>query len=158
MGHKGLADNILQLLLNKIESECAHMSQRITPVSPFRRIAIDKYTTFQWKDFIEHLSETAPTLFFILSSVVAHSDRRNKKKLNTSHYPGLCMAIAVLLKERNREMCGVQSLVSLLIYSSHVDKQVGITTCILLQQAQRSWYVQLINFMTPAFSNRYTLD
>ena len=55
MGHKGLADNILQLLLNIIESECAHMSQRITPVSPFQRIAIDKYTTFQWKDFIEHL-------------------------------------------------------------------------------------------------------
>ena len=66
------------------------------------------------------------------------------------------MAIAVLLKERNREMCGVQSLVLHLIYA-YVDKQVGIT-CILLQQAQRSCYVQLINFMTPAFFNRYTLD
>ena len=38
MGHKGLADNILQLLLNKVESECAHISQCITPVSPFEEL------------------------------------------------------------------------------------------------------------------------
>ena len=33
MDHKGLADVVLQLLLNKLESECAALSQRSPPLS-----------------------------------------------------------------------------------------------------------------------------
>ena len=44
---------------------------------------------------------------------------------SVEHYPGLCMSVAILLKERNREMSGLQYIVSLLLYSSHVDKQVS---------------------------------
>jgi len=74
---------------------------------------------------IYDLSLKAPTLLHVLSSIVSYSDHRNKKA-NSAHHPGLCMTVVILLKERNREVCGVQSLLSLLLYSSHVDKQVGI--------------------------------
>lgn len=124
MDHEDLADKLLQHFLNKMESECARLSQLSLPLSPFRRIPTDEYATFEWKKIIENLSQEAPTLFHVLSSIVAHSDHRNKKKVNTAHYPGLCMTVGVLLKERNREMCGVQSLISLILHSSHVDKQV----------------------------------
>ena len=33
------------------------------------------------------------------------------------------MATAIMLKERNREMCGIQTLLSLILFSSHVQKQ-----------------------------------
>ena len=123
MDHKGLADVVLQLLLNKLESECAALSQRSPPLSLFRRISTDKIAIFEWNKLVENLTQKAPTLFRILFSIVAHYDLRNKK-MDTAHYPGLCMTVAVLLKERNREICGVQSLISLILYSSHVDKQV----------------------------------
>ncbi len=45
-------------------------------------------------------------------------------KVGEAHFPGICSAAAILLKERNREMCGLQSLVSLLMYSCHAEKQV----------------------------------
>ena len=67
---------------------------------------------FQWSALIDDLSVKAPILYRILSSVVAHSDSRNKVKLDAAHAPGLCMTTAVLLKERKREICGVQSIVS----------------------------------------------
>lgn len=35
------------------------------------------------------------------------------------------MAAATLLKERNREMCGVQTMVSLVMFNSHVQKKVS---------------------------------
>ena len=38
--------------------------------------------------------------------------------------PGICMATAILLKERNKKLHGVQSRISTLLYSSHLEKQV----------------------------------
>ena len=52
-------------------------------------------------------------------------DHRNRSKSGRAHQPGICMAAAVVLKERNQKMTGVQSLVSLMLFASHVDKQVG---------------------------------
>ena len=34
------------------------------------------------------------------------------------------MAAAVILKERNREMCGLQQMISSLMYGSHCEKKV----------------------------------
>lgn len=125
INHNELGNLVLQHFLDRIDQECTTLCQRkLEPISPFRKIDVDKFPTFQWKSLIEHLSSIAPTLFRLLSTISSHSDHRNKKKVDSAHYPGICMTAAVLLKERNREMCGVQSLISLLLYSSHVDKQV----------------------------------
>lgn len=128
MDHKGIADHVMQCLLHTIEQECMELSRRSKPVSPFRKMDPKEYTEFEWKKFVDAATRTAPTLLQIFSSVVSHSDQRNKKKVGQVHFPGICMSLSILLKERNREMCGVQSIISLLLYSSHADKQVNIHT------------------------------
>ncbi len=40
--------------------------------------------------------------FVSLVTVVRHTDSRNTRKKGSVHNPGVCMATAVLLKERNR--------------------------------------------------------
>ena len=45
------------------------------------------------------------------------------------------MAVAVLMKERNIHMTGVQSILSLLLFAARVDKQVSnlpCTNCLLM--------------------------
>ena len=122
--NRELADLVWQRFLTKIDQECSVLCQRHLPSSPFRSISVDGFSTFQWKDCIDDLSLRAPTLLQLLSTIVSHSDHRNEKKTKSAHHPGICMTTAVLLKERNREMCGVQSLISLILYSSHAEKQV----------------------------------
>ena len=125
MDHGEIANMVFQLYLNKVEVECSNLCQRSADsFSPFRKIAVDKLTDFQWENFTQCLSVKAPIMWHLISSIVAHNDYRNKKKVGSAHHPGICMAFAVLLKERNREMCGVQSLISVLLYNSHVAKQV----------------------------------
>ena len=121
-------DELVQLIwqqhfLKVIDQECSVLCQRQAP-SLFRSIPISRLHSFKWKDCIDDLSAKAPTLMSLLSKVVSHSDHRNEKKTTFSHFPGVCMATAVLLKERNREMCGIQTLNSLILYSSHAEKQV----------------------------------
>ena len=56
--------------------------------------------------------------------MVSMNDHRNQHKGGVQHYPGICMAMEVLLKDRNREICGVQSVLSLLLFFSHAEKKV----------------------------------
>jgi len=97
------------------------MCKRTLPLSPFQKMDADQCGSFEWKTFVEDLKKKAPTLHAVFSCIVSRSDQHP----NSTHYPGLCMSVAILLKERNREMSGLQYIVSLLLYSSHVDKQVS---------------------------------
>ena len=74
--------------------------------------------TFRWGDYYKELDQKAP-LSRIATSIVKHNDHRNK---GTHHIPGVCMAIAILLKERNREMCSIQSLLLLILFQSRAEK------------------------------------
>ena len=95
----------------KIGSECGALCQRLSD-SLFRSIPVTELSGFTWESLILHLKVKAPTLFEMFTSIVSYSDHRNSIKTGFKHYPGICAAVAVLLKERNREMCGVQSIVS----------------------------------------------
>ena len=131
MDVRELSNLLLRCFLAKINEECLRLCQHTKILSPFHKIDPDKFCLFQWKHFIDDLSHNAPVLLKVLSSI---TDRQKTATpiADSAHQPGLCMAVAVLLKQRNREMCGLQSVISLLLYSSHVDKQVGdtISTCI----------------------------
>ena len=72
---------------------------------------------------VTDLKVKAPLFFTLLDSITSRNDHRNIAKVGVTHYTGISAA-AILLKERNREMCGLQSLVSLLLYSCHAEKQV----------------------------------
>ena len=125
--HDSLAEMLFELYVDKISQECGSLcyrTQELNALSPFRKIPVDQVATFQWVSLIRHLSAKAPHLLSLFSAIVSHSDYRNKKKADSVHHPSICMATAILLKERNKEMCGVQSLISTLLYSSHVEKQV----------------------------------
>ena len=56
---------------------------------------------------------------------VVTSDHRNEQKRADYHNPGICMSTAVLLKERNREIVGVQTHISLALFTSRVNKDVS---------------------------------
>ena len=123
LGQEDLKAAIVQQLLVKLNEECTNLCKKTT-VSVFRTIPVDRLSNFTWKDMVEELQQKAPFLFSLLHSIVSRNDHRNTVKVATAHYPGICFAAAALLKERNREMCGLQSLVSLLMYSCHAEKQV----------------------------------
>ena len=126
VSHKYLSELVFALFINKVDSECNTLCQRSTaPPSLFRKIPVSQLSDFNWQMFIDELSSSAPQLLQILTKIACHSDHRNKKKVNMAHYPSICMAAAVILKERNREMCGIQSLLSLLLFASCVQKQVN---------------------------------
>ena len=57
-------------------------------------------------------------------------------KKGDAQYPGLCTAVAVLLKERNRVMCGVQSYVSSVLFSTKFHKKVCACACVCVWHAK----------------------
>ena len=76
------------------------------------------------KNCIRELESKAPTLLRVLSTICSQNDHCNQHKHSDVHHPGIFMSVATILKERNREMCGIQTLVSLLLFTSQVDKKV----------------------------------
>ena len=74
--------------------------------------------------FVHKHMDTTTDHFTQLALHVRGNDHRNIIKVGAAHYPGICCAAAILLKERNHEMCGLQSLVSLIMYTCHAEKQV----------------------------------
>ena len=80
---------------NMVYEECSLLcGTKAKPVSLFRHMSLET---------ISELNLKAPTLFRILhSSIVTRSDTRNKHKKGDSHYPSMCTAVAILLKERNK--------------------------------------------------------
>ena len=111
-------------LLRTLNLECSVLCRKRKPVSLFRKIPVNKLAEFKWAEMIAELEHDAPLLLKILHCMVAKNNSRNKCKVGAARYPGICTAVSVVLKERNREMCGLQSCLSLLMYSCHCEKQV----------------------------------
>ena len=124
LADKCLREHIFTKVVETIDFECDRLCQRDNP-SLFRKIGIPQLSVFKWEMCIEQLKQKAPTLLTLVKALVSKSDHRNQQKKDERHYPGMCMAIAVLLKERNREMVGVQTLLSLVLFTSRVQKQVN---------------------------------
>ena len=123
-------DDLRQLLLTKflelINQECNELCRKNpASVSLFRRVPVDKLSEFSWDALVNEFQYKAPTIYQIFTTVVSHNDHRNATKKGAQHNPSICMAAATLLKERNREMCGVQSVVSIALYMSQVQKKVS---------------------------------
>ena len=123
LAYADLREAVLRLILEEIETECAVLCQRKEP-SLFRKMEPASLADFRWEILISELEEKAPLLLRIFQLMVSMNDHRNQHKGGVQHYPGICMAMAVLLKERNREICGVQSVLSLLLFFSHAEKKV----------------------------------
>ena len=120
MAIESVKEAVLSLILQDIFQECSNLCKK-TPTSLLRKIPVDKMAEFSWEELIKELTFTAPTMLRVVSSIAV---RIQNQVTSPSHYPGICAAVAVTLKERNKEMCGIQSMLSLLMYSCHCEKQV----------------------------------
>lgn len=123
VNHSGLREAVFLKLLDEVDAECSKLCRR-SELSAFRKVPVSDMSTFDWKVLIDELLLKAPMLLQILRTLTSSSDHRNKHKSGSIHHPGICMAASVILKERNREMCGVQAMISLLLFESHANKQV----------------------------------
>ena len=86
-------------------------------------MTFDEMIQFNWILLIEDLQAKAPILFKMLYTLVSH-DKRNHTKRDAAYHPAICMTVATLLKDRNKEMGGLQTIVSLLLFELCVKKQV----------------------------------
>lgn len=139
MGHQGLREAVVLNVLDMLDSECSALCRRTIPLSLFCKVPLPELEQFQWDHFIGELQNKAPTLLQILSTITSHNDHRNKLKSGRSHYPGICMAAALVLRERNQRMTGLQSIIALILFASHVDKQVRICTAIVSVHTYMLW-------------------
>ena len=115
----------LYSFLDAINLECNNLCKKSTNTpTNFRNKPLAQIFNFKWLDLVKELESRAPLLFRILSTIAERNDHRNKRKVGVSHHPGICTAAAIILEERNREMIGVQLILSLLMYSRHCEKQV----------------------------------
>ena len=103
-----------------LTTECSRLCQ---VGSLFRNLSLTALAGKNWIDYIHELNEKAPTLLSFIFTLVSVNDSRNVKKVGEAHYPGVCAAVAVLLKERCKDVDGIQSLVSLMMYDCHCEKQ-----------------------------------
>ena len=118
-------DSLFSLFLDAINDECNNLCRKSPGNSSlFRKMPLTQIIDFNWSVLVSELESRAPLLFKAFSSIAGRNDHRNKSKVGAIHHPAICMATAVILKERNREMCGVQSVLSLLMYSCHCEKKV----------------------------------
>lgn len=123
VGHECLYELVFLHILDRIDAECNTLCQRnAVPPSVFWKIPVSQLGVFDWKSCMDELLSKAPSLLQILTKITSHSDHCNKN-MNSAHFPSICMAAAVILKERNKNMCGVQSLLSLLLFASRRHTQ-----------------------------------
>ena len=122
-----LREHMVEKVVQAVGDECAALcSKSAKPPSQFRQLSLDQMEEFSWEQCVSELKQKCPVLFRLLSFVVSHTDHRNASKREEKHHQGICMATAVLVKERNREMTGMQTFFSLLLFSSRVQNKVCV--------------------------------
>ena len=113
-------------VLNIVSSESGVLCKRSPENrSCFCKVPLETMEEFEWAKYITELQNKAPTLLRLISTIVQHNDHRNATKHSDHHHPRIYMAVAVLMKERNREMCGIQSLITLLLFRGQAQKKVS---------------------------------
>ena len=116
---------ITRRLIAEFDMECAELCRIMDDSNIFRNIDPINVDKFTWSACIDILLLKAPIMLQVVQGIVSLNDCRNKTKLGSHHNPGICTAIAVLLKERNVHMVGIQSIISLMLMSSHANKLVS---------------------------------
>ena len=127
LAHIEIRTVLVNKMVEMMDGEClasCRMPKDTEETPPFRKMTFDQLNEFKWEMLISELQTRALLLLKLLSTIVSHSDKRNQHKQGTVHCPAICMAVATILKERNKNMVGLQTLVSLLLFKSLVQKQV----------------------------------
>ena len=78
---------------------------------------------FKWTDLLSELSTHAP----VLSNILHSCTKTRCTKGNKLATMGVCASI--LLKHRNKSMCLVQKIISVILQAGHSGKQVCVMQC-----------------------------
>lgn len=141
----------LRQTIAAVKRECMQLCQLKPRSSVLRVKSADELKSFSWKGVIQELRLTAPTFLAILQAaaqsfrpraprapkVVQKKKGRPSKHLQRARDSVVGMAAAVLLKERNQQMCKPQAIVSTILYAAHAAKKVS---CILWYPCMHAWY------------------
>ena len=117
--HHDIKKSIIDKVCECVEEECNLICKKNASI--FRKYDIT--TNFEWNNYASEVKQKLPIIYQVISKIVSHSDKRNSRS-SDYHNPGMCTAVAILLNERNREMTGLQTLISLVLYPTQVQKQV----------------------------------
>ena len=109
--HSALREQIPLKVLDLVNSECAALCRKTGADGPstFRRLPLKNVEEFSWDIYIQELKLRGPFLLKLFRTLVQHNEHRNMTKQGPKHTPDICMSIAALLQERNREMTGIQT-------------------------------------------------
>ena len=94
-------------------------------VSAYRDTSFHSLLSFSWDRLVADLALHAPILHTIVSGCVPQ--RGDDSRCNAV----IGMVVTVLLKSRNRSMCAVQTVFSLILNEGHTNKQVITGTHII---------------------------
>ena len=75
----------------------------------FCKTPVKDLQDFKWSLYVCEMETKSLLMLKLMRKIVSHSDIRNNAKQGMSHDLRICMATAVLLKDRNRETMGLQT-------------------------------------------------
>ena len=121
--HNGVRQEVLlkvmDLINEEVDSLC-RIAKENEPPSPFRHIPVSDLDTFQ--DCICQLQEKSTFLYHLMVSLVQRNDHCNNTKRGDSHIPGICTAVAIMLKERNKHVWSSNISIASIVYLSSPKK------------------------------------
>ena len=127
--HEEIKEQILLKVMDFVNEVVDALCRKGDNPSPFHTIPVSQLQEFSFKVCESEMKYKCPFLYRLLLSLVQWNDHRNKAKRGDIHLPGLCLAMSIILKEHSRQMCGIQTYLSLILYNSRVQKKV--TTIII---------------------------
>ena len=108
---------VIEMVMMELQYEASHLCEKAKFRSLLRNSTPSDVIEFKWSDLINEWKREAPLLSSFLFAIAGTQRTRNVRKATTieRRFPAMCMAGAILLKERNQEMAALQHLVGIIL-------------------------------------------
>ena len=112
---------VITNIRKSVARECARLCKHAkgSSNSTLKGSSSEKLKTLDTKNVAKRLKKSAPIIYSVLKSTCTRPRTKSRSKRNM-----LTMAAALLLKSRNKQMCSMQSVISVLLYAGHASKKV----------------------------------
>ena len=121
MGIPVIEQCVKEIILDKMNKDCKILCSKKSP--SVLRTPRSKHSelakVFSWSDILNEMKERAPDILNVLTTVAAL-----KLRLDGRQVPPICMAYALLMNTRNRELSIVQKMNTVVIGAGHATEKV----------------------------------
>ena len=118
---EAVISQLVAYMKKELKSLCSH-----TLSSVHRRTDLNALKSFDWKHARAELIAHAPTFHQIISGCLPTTGDEHRQNAIIG------LVSAILLKARNRSMCAVQTIISLLLHEGHTSTKVRTYDSLLL--------------------------